>query len=690
MSYTRTVMQSRAYDQVFDPVFCTSNYGAINPGGNILPPSAAIVSGTQRYKYTRRPVVPHIDAVAPEVLLAPTKQQNPNAAPVVYEEPLIKDQAVQTQYRESEAQTVPYTPEYVVPEENPDVEVDMLAELNFGGGTVGRSEVEMIENARRKRALQSSLPPGTDACSLALRKRLLEVQEMTEFNMRTREMDLAHQERLAVLQNALLERDAGNEFLAEQRVEALRQRKMEERDVALEAIQTKRVKILRKLSKARAQEPGAQARNTLNQTGKRDIIGEYADFSSDVYAPKTRHGQHPDKQGAKYDVARQVMPLNTVVEIKELEATLPVRLSHTQARKPQGIMQQRARNSAERAAVKLTQDLQMMNTILSNKSAALTAGGTGVGAGTVGAGTLSGGTRKMELPAWRTRVSKAERPPTPDVRDERSEDEDLATCVVLLQRLLRGRAVQNTMFEGKERRKELIADLRTADEEAHDEAQATLRQHQEKLQRELAGDMSAILDDAAPTKKGDDLPADVDKAGQVQEAAADAVAGQSVTTMLDFLAKERQRKDEKDRIMLKVTKATAERRERETQESGRRQAEERVRAREDEVYRQVVRTHYGSASSLVDSVVDSAVETASADNAMQELRQDPAVIQGLMQASETQDAAEATTDLVASFLGPALDQLDDKQEAAAQNAPFVETAHKAVEEAVESVAKPSS
>jgi hypothetical protein len=40
------------------------------------------------------------------------------------------------------------------------------------------------------------------------------------------------------------------------------------------------------------------------------------------------------------------------------------------------------------------------------------------------------------------------------------EEENLA--LLLLRRLLRGRALQNTMFEGKARRKDLIAELRSA------------------------------------------------------------------------------------------------------------------------------------------------------------------------------------------------------------------------------------
>ena len=67
------------------------------------------------------------------------------------------------------------------------------------------------------------------------------------------------------------------------------------------------------------------------------------------------------------------------------------------------------------------------------------------------------------------------RPPSPDfVRQDKLEREDsfpLTLAVVMLQKLLRGRAVQNMMYEGRYRRAELIAELRHADElKAREEA----------------------------------------------------------------------------------------------------------------------------------------------------------------------------------------------------------------------------
>ena len=61
------------------------------------------------------------------------------------------------------------------------------------------------------------------------------------------------------------------------------------------------------------------------------------------------------------------------------------------------------------------------------------------------------------------------RPPTPDLtrnRDENAleEAEEYEAAVILLQRLLRGRASQNNSYEGRYRRSELIAELRAAAE----------------------------------------------------------------------------------------------------------------------------------------------------------------------------------------------------------------------------------
>jgi hypothetical protein len=137
-----------------------------------------------------------MSAMPPNVLLAPTKAQDPMIPVEEAPEPLVKNAEVQTAYRESEAQTNPYTPDYFVPEgEDPDVL--MLKDLTFENGLpLGLKDLRMVELAKAKRLLESSLPPFTDEASMNLRKRLMENQEMKEFKVREAEIDRRREERL--------------------------------------------------------------------------------------------------------------------------------------------------------------------------------------------------------------------------------------------------------------------------------------------------------------------------------------------------------------------------------------------------------------------------------------------------------------------------------------------------------------
>ncbi|CAN0565772.1 unnamed protein product, partial [Ectocarpus sp. 12 AP-2014] len=180
-------------------------------------------------------------------------------------ETFTKDVGSQTKYRESEAQTVPYSRDFVLNPESEEPEVLMLQGLVHGAGLpVGKREVEMLTHARAKRLLEASLPPFTDEASLALRKKLMEKQELTELGLRERELT----RRAVILKRAMRERDQGAEFLAQQRIEALRQAKVEGCERVVGAIQASRIKVLRKLAKARK----AMPTQGHEQSQRRDII----------------------------------------------------------------------------------------------------------------------------------------------------------------------------------------------------------------------------------------------------------------------------------------------------------------------------------------------------------------------------------------------------------------------------------
>ena len=100
-----------------------------------------------------------------------------------------RDAEVQTMYRESEAQTDPYTPAYVVKEgDNP--EILTLKHLTWKSGLpVSLEELQMIEKMREKQAFEFALPPTSDEASFAIRRTLLKEQEIREWGAREKEID---------------------------------------------------------------------------------------------------------------------------------------------------------------------------------------------------------------------------------------------------------------------------------------------------------------------------------------------------------------------------------------------------------------------------------------------------------------------------------------------------------------------
>ena len=133
MSLTH-VTESRAYDAHYDSTF-TGPFNNVKLDARVAAAlsNPNMVSGNTRFKYFRRPIAPRMSAMPPNVLLAPTKVQDPMIPVEAAPEPLVKSVEVQTAYRESEAQTQPYTPDYLVPEgEDPDVLI--LKDLTFDNG----------------------------------------------------------------------------------------------------------------------------------------------------------------------------------------------------------------------------------------------------------------------------------------------------------------------------------------------------------------------------------------------------------------------------------------------------------------------------------------------------------------------------------------------------------------------------
>jgi hypothetical protein len=508
-----------------------------------------VISGTHRFKYFKRPIMPRVNAYPPQVLLAPTVaagvENNPLVPVPVEEDVATKEMGIQTMYRESEAQTLPYTPDHVVQEGKDDPEVLLLKNLTYNNGLpLGKKQIEMIEFARAKRDMEMNLPPFTDEASLNLRKKLMEQQEMREFRIRENEMDKAREDKLEKLSDMLSERESSNEFMNSQRLESVRLLKMEEREQVLLKLRNKRIKILRRLAHQRNMyDP------VLSDTPERDIITDYFDRGSVVYAPIKRDGKYLAPKVENFDISSRTAPLNNINNIVNLEYSIPrsfmndtnegnavfsksapvgatsgLKLPENRSVNRVRAAEPRLTSAAQRNLRQTKRDIEEMHQILTQKKYEQLHGSKpSSGMGRSSSPTRSAGTEKAETPGtggpkFGTLLSKKPkgRPPTPDLTRDRTqiyvppEDEDLSPVlvqtpkppveevspfkfdhefqlsVILLQRLIRGRAVQNIMFEGKYRRRELIAELKAADEaEAHyQEPTASELEQKEKSERE--------------------------------------------------------------------------------------------------------------------------------------------------------------------------------------------------------------
>ena len=390
--------------------------------------SSTLVTGQNRFKYFKRPIMPKINPVPPSVLLAPTigakdgENINPLEPIEIYQEPVTKTVEVQTMYRESEAQTNPYTPDYSVQDgENP--ELLLLKDLTYESGLpLNKKDIEMIEFARSKKELENSLPPFTDEASLNFRKRLMEQQEMKEFKLREEEIDNKREQKMKQIEMALLEREESTEFLISQRVEGVRLLRMEEREKVLQKIKNKRIKALRRLAHQRdLSEP------ILSDGNKKDIIDEYFDRGSATYAPVKRVGKNPQANTDKFEAASRTAPLDTIGNIINLEYNIPqsmmgTKIPNMSKTMPVGagvnirggttskVSEPRLTSAAQRSLRMTKRDIEEMHNILQNRKREATANSPG---------RRTAQTSSSENGRYTSKKTSKGRPRTPDFTKDR-------------------------------------------------------------------------------------------------------------------------------------------------------------------------------------------------------------------------------------------------------------------------------
>jgi hypothetical protein len=267
----------------------------------------------------------------------------------------------------------------------------------------------------------------------------------------------------------------------------------------------------------------------------------------------TRHGQSGEqhlRQWIDYNVGPPALKLRN---LQHLEATLPPRLLETDiyrlvSQRPSAPLSTSERNKNQSLAMNLElidcvlkvsqRDSQegsgFVNPSVSTQTQQLDSGAAGAGNG-LGSSTarIRGTAATSQAASTMLRTKRVvERPSTPVV-PELSTEEDQEPYVLLLQRLLRGRALQNMMFEGKERRKDLIQEIRLQDVPGSSEETGVsvedlrLQKIRDSTLDAIAGDVvSSLLEHrvAAVPPPAEDAPVGILQGGQTWQSGDNEIA----------------------------------------------------------------------------------------------------------------------------------------------------------------------
>ncbi|KAG5455133.1 Cilia- and flagella-associated protein 91 [Clonorchis sinensis] len=551
--------------------------------------------------------------------------------------PTYTSKYVQTDYRDSEAQTDPYSPPYVVNVgETP--EVLTLATLGYKKGLpAGIHDVDMIERARERHQIEASLEPYSQIASsprkVEKRRKILREMELREWYYREKEVEALQEVRMKVLVQLLRKREINQEEIATRRLERMWTEQQAVNESRKKAIQKRYITALRKLVRRRLE--------TQQQKNKRDVIKEYATPSSQAFAPLTRLGVFPDRGSQAFAVKNDY--LTTYNGLLQLEATFSSSVLQPKIHIPpvkvftkEGFLRREFRHLEELASLqKYLEGAFSTSSVQSRKPRFL---------------------EKIERPPPRP-VTPTIISPTGDLALERE------AAAVTLQKLLRGRAIQTQMFEGKEKRRELIAELRSTHALLEDDQAQRLREKLAILERQQKH-QELVIEDA-----------------QIDDVLSNLECG-SLAEMLDFLSKELDRLTEERRIHAMILLAERFRRMREAEESGTRQREERRRREQDEIFKQMVKVHQETVNGYLANVAGLALDSTAgkiAEAQVEEFAKNLDVVAHSLEGTRTELQSDSVAaDMVYNFLIPEVNRQAHQAMLNERQRKFLAAAHREI------------
>ena len=584
------------------------------------------------YEQRRQLIPDHTKSKSPSLKLSMGENQSPvpmsdfqtvniNGAPMQEIITTTRSLGCQTLMRESEAQTIPAS-FGVVKQDNTFQEIFELKDFHYGAGLpVEMHDIELIAKAREKRAFNDALPPLSDEANFNLRNKLTNEQETREWRQKEKEIEEINEKRLLTLQQFLENREKQFEEKRLEKIDRLKEKKDEEVEGAIIKSRKHRVKIIRNISKSKE-------KFINNNNRKRDIILDYTSFGSKVYAPLTRDGHNPDRHPFKFEL--NSYSLNTYDGLSEIQNEVSYSQNSTMASFTKPKMEKKYSNSLsklEKVHIKAIKDA--FNSIQKQEM------------------------KKKEEEDYKKRKDEEDNRNKNDLNkkvEEPPEKNMILEDVLLFQRLLRGRKEQIEMQEGRKKRAELIKELKQADEWKSSAATAE--------EQKLIDNYKIKLTNGV----------------------ADAIQGDNISKTLDYLSKELVRIKEEQKINAIVMMAENERRKREAEEMGRRQAENILRDRQDIMAKELLEVNQATMDSYINSLFTNTVNKVSKKQVIKEIEIKAKKLNTIVDKIEDKFVKDDVRirDLVSSFIIPEIERKKKQDQIELEEKRFIERAKVAI------------
>ncbi|XP_077437078.1 cilia- and flagella-associated protein 91 [Vanacampus margaritifer] len=558
-------------------------------------------SGADRWKYFKRPL-PFVEMTPLDVNrdgnqeeLEATDRQQPEAVPTHF------TVAIQTDYRESEAQTDPYTPDYLLRAGTTPSELLAVASFTWERGLPASiEEVEMIERARARKAWQARLPALKDLSLLRKRRRMMEEIEAKEWAFREGKIQKLQDARLTLLAEMLRQKYEPEVVLTQDRLNNIYSKLLKEKESKLHKVDKQHMRSMRKLE--------AKQRNMEENIKQLGTCKDYTVFSSLTCASRACGDNFVKKTGN-----------DEFQRVETYDGLLNRMQRHTEA----FLRQQKSKAKANTG--KVAKPPESRRSILLEKYKNL-------------GDEISRYLVKKEKPA--------PRPVTPTVEEPPEGEEEKELAVIHLQKLIRGRSIQTEIFTGKENHLDLIKELRTA------HALRAEEQQMKKADKEMVLALKEERDQQRLERSHD-------------EALHASAVGAELEYVFDTLSKELIRLQEERRIHAFTLLGERERLRREAEESGRRQAEERRRKEDDQIFREVVKVHQETVDLYFEDIILDTMEITADQQAREEIRRVATEVNDIAYAIEESrnnlQSEEIVSELVYGFLIPEVEKITVRQ-----------------------------